>query len=80
MIKTTKNSSGVMGITSLSRNLNSEIGSYQEHYINENFGYTVRLTNGAINMSSEIAEDYENQRNSITNDRIEKVVNTFRKI
>lgn len=55
MIKTTKNSSGVMGITSLSRNLNSEIGSYQEHYINENFGYTVRLTNGAINMSSEIA-------------------------
>ena len=81
MEKTTKNLNGVMGVTSLARNENPEIGSYQEHYINESFGYSVRLSNnGAINMSREIAQDYESLPNSITNDRIEKVASTYRKI
>jgi len=81
MEKTKENTIGVMGITSLARNVNPEIGSYQEHFINESFGYSVRLSNnGAIDMSREIAQDYESLPNSITNDRIEKVASTYRKI
>lgn len=34
---------------------------YQEHFLNENFGYSVRLTNNhAITMSREIVEDFIN--------------------
>ena len=81
MEKTTQNSYGVMSITSLARTVNPEIGIYQEHYINESFGYSVRLSNnGAINMSKEIAEDFEHDPRSVTQERIERVAQTYRKI
>lgn len=80
MQKTTLNINGVMGVTSLARIVNPLIGSYEEHYINENFGFSVRLSNGAINMSMEVAQDYEAQRSSVTPDRVQKVANTYRKI
>ena len=80
MEKSNEYRSGVMGVTSLARTMNPEIGSYQEHFINESFGFSVRLSNGAINMSREVAQDYEAQPSSVTPDRIEKVANTFRKI
>ena len=76
-----ENINGVMGVTSLARNVNSEIGFYQEHFINESFVYSVRLSdNGAINMSREISQDYERQPSSVTDDRIKEVASTYRKI
>ena len=80
MTKTEKYKNGVMAVISLAKGVNSEIGFYQEHYINEGFGFSVKLSNGAINMSIEVAQDYEAQPSSVTEDRIEKVANTFRKI
>lgn len=80
MVKTDANTSGVTGVTSLARTLNSQIGSYQEHFLNEDFGYSVRLSNGAIRMSKEIAEDYETMPSSVTNDRVQRVAGTYRKI
>lgn len=80
MTKTDEYRRGVMGVTTLARTMNPEIGSYQEHFINESFGFSVRLSNGAINMSREVAQDYEALPSSVTPDRIEKVANTFRKI
>ena len=78
MVKTTANAAGVMGVTSLARTLNTQIGSYQEHYLNDDFGYSVRLSNGAIRMSREIAEDFETMKSSVTNDRVQKVAETYR--
>lgn len=80
MTKTTQYQSSVIAVTSLARTLNPEIGAYQEHFINETFGLSVRLSNGVINMSVEVAQDYEAQPSSVTQDRIEKVANTFREI
>lgn len=69
-----------MGITNLARSINPEIGNYVEHYINEMFGISVKLSNGAINMTVEIAQDFEANPNSIDSTRIENVSKTFRKL
>jgi hypothetical protein len=78
MTKTDKNRNGVIGVTNLARNVNPDIGYYQEHYINEGFGFSVRLSNGAINMSIEVAQDFEAHQSSVTPDRVEIVAKTFR--
>jgi len=79
MQETTQYQRGVMGITNLARSINPEIGYYVEHYINEMFGISVKLSNGAISMSVEIAQDFEAHPNSIDSTRIENVSKTFRK-
>lgn len=80
MQKTTQYQRGVMGITNLARSINPEIGNYVEHYINEMFGISVKLSNGAINITVEIAQDFEANPNSIDSTRIENVSKTFRKL
>ena len=80
MKKTNAHTNGVTGVTFLARTINPEIGSYEEHYINESFNFTVKLSNGAINMSIEVAQDYEARPSSVTFDRYEIVAKTFRKI
>lgn len=80
MVKTNANTTGVMGVSSLARALNSQIGSYQEHFLNEDFGYSVKLSNGAIRMSKEIAEDYVTMQSSVTIDRVQRVAQTYRKL
>jgi uncharacterized protein YpmS len=79
MIISNEYTQGVIGVTSLARSMNTSIGSYLEHYINEDFGFTVRLSNnGAIRMSRAIAEDYENEIEMVTDDRVENVAKSYR--
>ena len=80
MQNTTQYQRGVMGITNLARSINREIGNYVEHYINEMFGILVKLYNGAINMTVEIAQDFEANPNAIDSIRIENVSKTFRNL
>jgi hypothetical protein len=80
MIKTEKYFRGVVGVLSLARTVNQEIGPYQKHFINENLGFTVKLSNGIITMSEEDAKDYEELPNRLTSDRIASVAKTFSKI
>ena len=80
MQKTTQYQRGVMGITNLARSINPEIGNYVEHYINEMFGISVKLSNGAINITVEIAQDFEANPNSIDSTRIENVSKSFRNL
>ena len=54
-----------MAVTSLARTLNPKIGDYQELFINEDFGFSIRLSNGSINISLEVAQDYEAQPSSV---------------
>ena len=79
MQKTTQHQRGVMGITNLARSINPEIGNYVEHYSNEMFGISVKLSNGAISMSVELAQDFEASPSSIASNRIEQIAKTFRK-
>jgi len=55
MEKTNSHTNGVLGIIFLAQSINPEIGSYQEHYINECFNFTAQLSNGTINMTLEDA-------------------------
>jgi len=80
MQKTTQYQMGVIGITNLAKVINPEIGNYVEHYINEMFGISVKLSNGAINMSVEIVQDFEANPNTIDSIRIEKVAKSFIKL
>lgn len=80
MQKTIQYQTGVIGVTNLARSVKPEIGNYVEHYINELFGISVKLSNGAINMSVEIAQDFEAMPSSIASHRIEQIAKTFRKI
>lgn len=77
MNKSTENTNGVTGIVSEAKILNPEIGNYKEHFINERFRYIVRLSNGRLEMSREIAQDYEIQSNSISKERIQRVADSF---
>lgn len=80
MQKTTQYQRGVMGITNLARSINPEIGNFVEQFINEMFGISVKLFNGAISMSVEIAQDIEANPNTIDSIRIEKVAKSFIKL
>ena len=77
MQETTANTTGVMTITDKARVYNNQIGYYQEHFINDRFNYTVHLDNGRIEMPRDIAEDYELQPESIMEERIKKVAQTY---
>ena len=79
MKKTTALTIGVTGIVLQARTFHQEIGTYQEHYINENYNFTVKLSNGEMDMALEIAMDYEARPSSVTSDRIDIVAGTFRK-
>jgi hypothetical protein len=79
MYKSNSHTTGVRGVTFLAWTTNPEIGSYQEHFINENFAFTVILSNGEIDMSIEIVQDYEARPSSVTYDRYKIVADTFRR-
>ncbi len=78
MHKTKENINGVTAITDIARRYNPDIGIYQEHFVNDRFNYTVRLDNGRIEMSREIAQDYEVQPNSISEERVMRVAQSYR--
>jgi hypothetical protein len=77
MQKTTQHSSGVRGILARTRQYNPEIGNYMEHFINERFSFTVRLSNGRIEMPMEMAHDQETMPSSISEDRIQNIAQLF---
>lgn len=78
MTKTDEYQSGVVGVVSKAREINPAIGSYKEHFVNDAFRFAVRLSNGRVEMSIEVAQDFEAQPSSITHDRIAAVAASFR--
>ena len=80
MKKTDACTNGVIGVTFLAQTANPEIGSYVEHYINDNYNFTVKLSNGTIDMTIRDAQDYEARPSSLTSDRVVIIAKTFIKI
>lgn len=77
MQKTTQYSGGVRGILTRARQYNPEIGNYVEHFINERFSFTIRLSNGRIEMPMEMAHDQETMPSSISEERIQNIAQRF---
>jgi len=77
MEKTNQYSSGVRSILSRARQYNHDIGDYMEHYVNERFAFTVRLSNGRIELPMEMAQDQEAMPSSISEDRIKTIASRF---
>ena len=62
-------------------NENPEIGEYIKHCIDDDFNLLVLLkNNGKINMSLELAKDFEKDAVNINQFRIIQVANSFQKI
>lgn len=81
MRETKTNILGVIGITDLARNVNPEIEEYIKHCIHDDFNLLVLLkNNGKINMSLELAQDFEKNAVNINQFRIIQVANSFQKI
>lgn len=77
METTTNNIIGVRGIVNAARKYNPKIGSYQQHFISDRFTYIVKLSNGRLEMSTSIAQDYEILTSCVSDERIKKVAETF---
>jgi hypothetical protein len=80
MIRTNKNTHGVTSLTFLAGSANPQIGVYHEHYINDvDFSFAVRLTNGSIRIPQENAEDYERDPRSVSQEKVNRIANSFKK-
>lgn len=77
MQKTNQYQSGVQGIIIRARQYNSNIGDYVEHFVDESFNFTVKLSNGRVNISSNTAQDQETMPTSISEERIKQIANNF---
>jgi hypothetical protein len=77
MNKTNDYSKGVMAITNMAKEVNPKIGSYREHFLIENFGFIVRLSNGGIKIPTEVAKNYETHPASLTKEIIQAVAESY---
>jgi hypothetical protein len=77
MTKTTDYSKGVMEITRLAREFNPRIGNYQEHFIIENFGFIVSLSNGSIKIPVDLAKHCEEEPATLTREMIKTVAESY---
>lgn len=78
MTRSTDNKYGIIDIIERAKQYNSEIGYYEEHFINENFNYTVKVSNGRIYVPRSMAQDQEVLPSSINEDRIKMVAANFK--
>jgi len=78
MDKTNLYVNGVRGIIFRAKKHNSDIGNYIEHFINEPFPFAVRLSNGRIEIPTEMAHDQETMPSSISEDRIKRIAMSFK--
>ncbi len=77
MERTNQNSKGVRDILGRARQYNHDIGDYIEHFINERFAFTVRLSNGRIEIPMEMAQDQEAMPSSVSEERIRIIASRF---
>jgi hypothetical protein len=77
MTTTTEYARGVIAITDLARQINPNIGSYKEHFIIENFGFIVQLSNGGIKIPRELAQEYELQPWNVAKNSIKAVAESY---
>lgn len=59
------------------RQFNPGIGNYQKSILNENFQYSVKLTNGRIVLPQELIQDFEQSADFITEEQYKSIALAF---
>jgi hypothetical protein len=68
----------ILEIVLLARKMNPEIGFYKRHFINSQYEYVIRVSNGFLRVSVTKVE-FLDHWNSVSPDKILALVNTFTK-
>lgn len=77
MKESTRYQFGVTGVVKRARAFNPDIGAYVQHFETAEWKIVVRLSNGRLEMSAEIAQDQEKGSQFVTDERVNKVADTF---
>tara|TARA_R110002049_G_scaffold274362_1_gene452289 strand:+ start:610 stop:855 length:246 start_codon:yes stop_codon:yes gene_type:complete len=78
MTKTEENKRSIIKLVRLSKKFNENIGEYVEHYINQDFNYSVRLNNNTgVKVSRILAQDYDKMPNILTEEDLERIANSL---
>lgn len=81
MTKTTEDTPAVRELVSRARQYNNDIGNYVEHFINEQFNYSVRLDNNhAVKVSRILAQDFGKMPNILTEKDLQNIAESFWKL
>lgn len=67
----------IMPLLDKLRQYNPAIGSYDKSMMNTNFNYSVKLSNGTIEIVEELVTDYERAASGITEDRYKITASKF---
>jgi hypothetical protein len=77
MHPTNENQSGIRRVISRARVFNPEIGSYEKHFMGDDFRYHVKLSNGRIYITTMTASDQEHGDQYVSDELIRGTANTF---
>lgn len=77
MVKTEKYKDEVTSITNYCKELNSEIGNYQKHYLTSDLSFKVELDNGLLKIPVHLVVNLNKSDLSRTENLIQKVTESF---
>lgn len=81
MTETIEYQSTIIKLVNLARPYNENIGYYKEHFINEEFNFSVKLDNGyALKISRILAQDYHVMPSILNIEDLERIANSVWKI
>lgn len=74
MTKTNQNTAAVRELISRAKKYNDNIGNYVEHFINEEFNYSVRLDNNCgIKVSHSLAQDFSRMPSILSEEDLQRI-------
>lgn len=77
MIITNKYKNSIRTLTRLAAEMNPAIGTYESHYLNKDIGFTVKLSNGTIEIPVDLASAYEKNREEFNPHKLRKVALSY---
>lgn len=81
MTETSEYQSAISELINKARNYNPNLGFYEKHYINENFDFSVKLSNNyGVKVSRILAQDYSVMPSILTEEDLKKIANSAWKL
>ena len=81
MEKSNRFTFGVTSLVDLAREINPEIGYYEFHIEGSiERGFSIKLSNGKVDVSVQLASDYEINPDNISEEVIRNMARTFRRL
>lgn len=77
MIITNKYKNSIRALTQLASEMNPAIGAYESHYLNKDIGFTVKLSNGTLEIPVDVASSYEKNRETFSSHKLRKVALSY---